>query len=60
MKEQIAIDPVSTIATIVVFILCLSVFITIVYRAVRMPRKKEEELARMPLDSNPKPDANHE
>lgn len=50
MKEQMVIDPVSTIATIVVFILCLSVFGFIVYRAVRMPRSKADRLARLPLE----------
>ncbi len=49
MKEQMVIDPVSTIATVVVFILCLSVFAFIVYRALRMPRSKADHLAQLPL-----------
>jgi cytochrome c-type biogenesis protein CcmH/NrfG len=52
MKEQMVIDPVSTIATAVVFVLCLSVFAFIVYRAIKMPKKKADQLAEMPLKEN--------
>jgi uncharacterized membrane protein (DUF373 family) len=52
MKEQMVIDPVSTIATAVVFVLCLSVFAFIVYRVIKMPKKKADQLAEMPLKEN--------